>query len=51
MSCLMLVKSLEFPVNDEEKSDRVFKELSDEDEAQYDLLEYRGRSLSTGELQ
>jgi hypothetical protein len=37
MFCLMLVKFLEFPVKDEEKSDRIFKNLFDEHEAQYDL--------------
>jgi hypothetical protein len=34
---LMLVKFSEFPVKDEEKSDRIFKNLFDEYEAQYDL--------------
>ena len=33
----MLVKYSEFPVKDEEKSDRIYKNLFDEHEAQYDL--------------
>ena len=37
MSYLMLVVFSESPVKDEEKSDRIFKNLFDEHEAQYDL--------------
>jgi hypothetical protein len=52
MFYLMLVKFSEFPVKDEEKSDRILKNLFGEYEAHMTrMLERWRRSLSTGKLE